>query len=291
MKSALVVWGASSSAGKSLLATALCRWAARQGFDVAPFKAQNMSRNVCSIPIDDPARQGEISLAQYLQALAARAVPHVDMSPVVLKPESDTRSRVVVHGVAAPELSDLPWRERSALLAVAARESFQRLATRHEVLIVEGAGSPCEINLAPQDYVNLETARWARGHGRMRSILVVDIDRGGAFAHLYGTWALLPRDLQWTLSGFVLNRFRGDASLLTPAPQQLEALTGVPVLGLLPMLADHGLPDEDGPRRGMAASHMLSDTGERSLEDCLDALADLVERHLGATTLHRLLGG
>ncbi len=245
MKSALMVWGASSGAGKSLLATALCRWAARQGLDVAPFKAQNMSNNARVVPTPDGA-WGEIGAAQYFQALAARVTPTVDMNPVLLKPECDVASQVVLHGRVDAALSRQPWRERSAALAAAARASFDRLAARHDLLVIEGAGSPAEINLAPQDYVNLGTARWARAAGRLRAWLVADIDRGGAFAHLHGTWALLPDDLRAHLQGFVLNKFRGDAALLAPGPQRLQQLTGVPVLGVLPMRRDHGLPEEDG---------------------------------------------
>jgi adenosylcobyric acid synthase len=242
----LVVWGTNSGAGKSLLATALCRWAARRGLDVAPFKAQNMSNNARVVPHPDGGC-GEIGSAQYWQALAARVPPTVDMNPVLLKPERDTASQVVVHGRVAPELAALPWRERSATLASAARESLERLLARHELVVVEGAGSPAEINLADCDYVNLAAARWARAAGPLRALLVCDIDRGGAFAHLYGTWRLLPDDLRGHLAGFVLNKFRGDAALLAPGPQQLEALTGVPLAGVLPMWRDHGLPDEDAP--------------------------------------------
>lgn len=245
MKTALMVWGTSSGAGKSLLATALCRWAAREGLDVAPFKAQNMSNNARVVPAPDGG-VGEIGSAQYFQALAARVAPHVDMNPVLLKPERDTASQVVLQGRVAAELSRQPWRERSAALAAAARQSFERLADRHALIVIEGAGSPAEINLAPQDYVNLGTARWAQARGRCQALLVADIDRGGAFAHLQGTWALLPPDLRPLLAGFVLNKFRGDAALLAPGPQQLQALTGVPLLGVLPMRRDHGLPEEDG---------------------------------------------
>jgi adenosylcobyric acid synthase len=242
----LMVWGTSSGAGKSLLATALCRWAARQGVDVAPFKAQNMSNNARVVPTGDGGH-GEIGAAQYFQALAARVRPTVDMNPVLLKPERDTASQVVLCGRVAAELSPMPWHVRSRHLATAARESFERLRRRHELIVIEGAGSPAEINLAPSDYVNLDTARWARSDGgTLAGLIVADIDRGGAFAHLYGTWALLPDDLRDAVAGFVLNKFRGDAALLAPGPAQLQALTGVPVVGVLPMRRDHGLPDEDG---------------------------------------------
>lgn len=274
MKTALLVWGASSGAGKSLLATALCRWAAREGLDVAPFKAQNMSNNarVVSGLDDEP---GEIGSAQYFQALAARVQPHVDMNPVLLKPEREAASQVVVRGRVDAALSRRPWRERSTQLSEAARQSFERLAERFDVIVIEGAGSPAEINLAPLDYVNLGVARWARERARCRALLVADIDRGGAFAHLYGTWALLPDDLRALLAGFVLNKFRGDAALLAPAPARLHALTGVPVLGVLPMQRDHGLPEEDvlhaatrtagpatGPRVAIVAGPHVSNLDE-----------------------------
>jgi adenosylcobyric acid synthase len=247
---AVIVWGASSGAGKSLVATALCRWAARAGLDVAPFKAQNMSNNARVVPTgvdaEGEGRVGEMGSAQYFQALAARVPPHVDMNPVLLKPERETASQVVVHGRVEQALSRMGWRERSTRLADAAQTSFLRLAARHALIVIEGAGSPAEINLAPYDYVNLAVARWARSIGDVRALLVADIDRGGAFAHLYGTWALLPEDLRALLAGFVLNKFRGDAALLAPAPERLQAMTRVPVLGVLPMRRDHGLPEEDG---------------------------------------------
>lgn len=241
----VMVWGTSSGAGKSWLCTALCRAAARRGIDVVPFKAQNMSNNARVVP-GAQGGFGEIGSAQYFQALAAKVRPDVDMNPVLLKPERDTASQVVVQGQVDAALSRMPWRERSDQLAVAARQSFERLAGRHELVVIEGAGSPAEINLAANDFVNLGAARWAREAGGLQSLLVTDIDRGGAFAHLYGTWALLPDDLRPTLAGFVLNKFRGDAGLLAPGPQQLQALTGVPMAGVIPMRRDHGLPDEDG---------------------------------------------
>lgn len=245
MKKAVMIWGASSGAGKSLIATALCRWAALRGIDVAPFKAQNMSNNARVVPTGDGGF-GEIGAAQYFQALAAQVTPTTDMNPVLLKPERDTASQVVVHGRVDAALSRLHWRERSAALADAARAGFERLAAKHDLIILEGAGSPAEMNLAPHDYVNLGAARWAREHAPLSAWVVADIDRGGAFAHLHGTWALLPADLRGHLTGFVLNKFRGDPDLLAPGPQQLLQLTGVPVAGVVPMRRGHGLPEEDG---------------------------------------------
>jgi len=241
----VMVWGTSSGAGKSWLATALCRAAARRGVRVAPFKAQNMSNNARVVSGLD-GLGAEIGAAQYFQALAAGVEPTVDMNPVLLKPERDTASQVVVHGRVDAALGRQGWRERSDTLAAAARTSLRRLADTCDLVVIEGAGSPAEINLAPQDFVNLGTARQARELGLLDSLLVTDIDRGGAFAHLYGTWALLPSDLRDSLRGFVLNRFRGDPALLAPGPAELQALTGVPVAGVIPMVRGHGLPDEDG---------------------------------------------
>lgn len=241
MGRAVMVLGTTSGAGKSWLATALCRWYARQGLKVAPFKAQNMSNNARVVPAPD-GRLGEIGSAQYFQALAARARPEVRMNPVLLKPEGDTASQVVVLGQVSAELGSVPWRERSERLWPFARDALAALLVENDVIVIEGAGSPAEINLSANDYVNMRTARAADA----ACLLVTDIDRGGAFAHLYGTHQLLPAEDRARIRGFVLNRFRGDASLLAPGPQDLERLTGVPTLAVLPMWREHGLPEEDG---------------------------------------------
>jgi len=238
---AVMVLGATSGAGKSWLATALCRWYARQGLVVAPFKAQNMSNNARVVPTPQ-GTPGEIGSAQYFQSLAARARPDVRMNPVLLKPEHDTASQVVVLGQVRADLSAEPWRARSERLWPYAREALRALLREHELVVIEGAGSPAEINLTASDYVNMRTAREASA----ACLLVADIDRGGAFAHLYGTHQLLPAQDRALIRGFVLNRFRGDASLLSPGPEQLEQLTGVPTLAVLPMWREHGLPEEDG---------------------------------------------
>ncbi|WP_304304401.1 cobyric acid synthase [Pseudacidovorax intermedius] len=239
----VMVLGTTSGAGKSWLATALCRWYARQGLRVAPFKAQNMSNNARVVPArHDADRGGEIGSAQYFQALAARAVPDVRMNPLLLKPERDTASQVILMGEVHEALTRTPWRERSAAVWPRIAEAFDSLAADHDVVVLEGAGSPAEINLMASDIVNLRMAR----HADARCLLVTDIDRGGAFAHLYGTWALIPEADRGRLAGFVLNRFRGDASLLAPGPEQLQGLTRVPTVATLPMWWQHGLPEEDG---------------------------------------------
>ncbi|WP_119153958.1 cobyric acid synthase [Caldimonas tepidiphila] len=236
----VMVLGTTSGAGKSFLATALCRWYARQGLRVAPYKAQNMSNNARVVAGLSGA--GEIGAAQYFQALAAGVAPDVRMNPVLLKPEADTRSQVVLMGEVDAALSALPWRERSARLWPAAEAALRALRAENEVVVIEGAGSPAEINLAASDYVNTRTAIVAEA----ACLLVTDIDRGGAFAHLYGTHALMDAQVRTQLRGFVLNKFRGDARLLAPAPQRLEELTGVPTVAVLPMRRGHGLPEEDG---------------------------------------------
>ncbi len=231
-----MVLGTTSGAGKSWLTTALCRWVARQGLRVAPFKAQNMSNNARVV------EGGEIGSAQYFQALAAGVVPDVRMNPLLLKPERDTHSQVVLMGQVDAELTRMHWHGRSALVWPVIARALDALRAEHDVVVIEGAGSPAEINLMHSDIVNMRVAR----HAGARCLLVSDIDRGGAFAHLYGTWALLPEADRRLIQGFVLNKFRGDAALLAPAPQMLQELTGVPTVATVPMWREHGLPEEDG---------------------------------------------
>ncbi len=243
----LMVLGCTSDAGKSLLVTALCRWFARQGIRVAPFKAQNMSNNARVVAGRDggPAGAvgggsgGEIGVAQWLQARAAGIEPDVRMNPVLLKPEADTRSQVVVRGVVDRALTQTPWNDRHDALWTPMAESFDDLAGEFDLVVIEGAGSPAEINL--RDQVNNRMIEHADAAG----LLVSDIDRGGSFAHLFGTWSLVPEATRGRLAGFVLNRFRGDASLLAPGPEMLTDLTGMAYSGVVPMLA-HELPREEG---------------------------------------------
>ena len=236
----VMVLGTTSGAGKSWLTTALCRHYARQGLKVAPFKAQNMSNNARVVASDNG--QGEIGSAQYFQALAAHAIPDVRMNPLLLKPERDTHSQVVLMGQVSAELTDLPWRGRSLRVWPQIAAALDALRAENDVVVIEGAGSPAEINLSSSDIVNMRVAL----HCNAACLLVTDIDRGGAFAHLYGTWALLPENERALIKGYVLNKFRGDATLLAPAPQMLQDLTGVPTVATLPMWWHHGLPEEDG---------------------------------------------
>lgn len=236
----IMVLGTTSGAGKSWLTTALCRYYARQGLKVVPFKAQNMSNNARVVASENG--QGEIGSAQYFQALAANAVPDVRMNPLLLKPEADTHSQVVLMGQVSEALSAMPWRGRSLTVWPQIAQALDALRAENDVVVIEGAGSPAEINLHASDIVNMRVAL----HCHAQCLLVTDIDRGGAFAHLYGTWALLPEAERKLIKGYVLNKFRGDVALLAPAPQMLQDLTGVPTVATLPMWWQHGLPEEDG---------------------------------------------
>ena len=232
---ALMVQGCSSSAGKSYLTAALCRIYARRGVRVAPFKAQNMSNNAGVTP------EGlEMGRAQLAQARAARVTPDVRMNPVLIKPEGDTRSQVVVLGRRDESVSRLPWTERKGTLWPVVQRSLHSLLDEFELVVIEGAGSPAEVNLKAGDIVNMRVALSAKAH----VLLAADIDRGGAFAHLLGTWGCLDEAERGTLLGFVLNKFRGDPALLGDGTGWLEARTGVPTLGVVPYLP-LPLPEED----------------------------------------------
>ena len=256
----IMVLGTTSNAGKSWLATALCRYYSNLGFKVAPFKAQNMSNNARVVGGGVDGFGGEIGSAQYFQALAARAVPDVRMNPLLLKPEADTHSQVVLMGQVNQTLTDLPWRERSEHVWPHITHALDELMAEHDIVVIEGAGSPAEINLMDSDIVNLRVARYANA----RCLLVTDIDRGGAFAHLYGTWALMPEVDRALIHGFVLNKFRVDASLLAPAPHMLQGLTGIRVVATLPMWREHGLPEEDGMYGGGFAGSWHGDDVNRT---------------------------
>lgn len=238
--SGLLVAGTTSDAGKSVVTTGLCRAFARRGVRVAPYKAQNMSNN--SMVCQDPAGgTAEIGRAQWVQALAARVTPEPAMNPVLLKPGSDRRSHVVVMGHPAGEVSATDFATGRRHLAAAAHAAYDDLAERFDVVVAEGAGSPAEINLRSSDYVNMGLAR----HADLPVVLVGDIDRGGLFASMFGTLALLEPADQVLLAGFVVNKFRGDLGLLRPGLDQLERMTGRPVHGVLPWHPDLWLDSED----------------------------------------------
>ncbi len=220
-----MVAGTSSDAGKSVLVAGLCRWLARQGVKVAPFKAQNMSLN-SFVTLDG----AEIGRAQAMQAAAAGIEPTADMNPVLLKPGSDRRSHLIVRGRPDGEADAVGYREHAPRLRRIALDSLARLQAQYDVVIAEGAGSPAEINLRATDVANMGLARAAD----LPVIVVGDIDRGGVFAAMYGTLALLDPQDQKLISGFVINKFRGAPELLDSGLEMLTRLTGRPVLGVLP---------------------------------------------------------
>lgn len=230
---AVLVCGATSGAGKSTVAAGLCRWFARAGASVAPFKAQNMS-NHAAVTVDG----GEIGRSQAVQASAAGVDPTVDMNPILLKPaigrDGTPVSHVVVRGDEVDATDPVGWGNRTDDLRPVVLESLHRLRKAHDVVVAEGAGGAAEVNLLDRDLVNLPLARAAG----IPAVLVVDIDRGGAFAAAHGTVDLLPPDLRVPLAGIVLNRFRGDPSLLDDGLRILTERTGLPVLGVLPHLGD-----------------------------------------------------
>ncbi len=236
LKGALLVAGTTSDAGKSVLTAGLCRALARRGVRVAPFKAQNMSLNSYVT-----AGGAEIGRAQAMQAAAAGIEPDARMNPVLLKPGSDTRSHVIVLGQPAGEASATSYREHAGRLRAVALDSLASLRAEYDVVICEGAGSPAEINLRDTDIANMGLARAAG----LPVIVVGDIDRGGVFAALYGTLALLGPADQALVSGFVINKFRGDSRLLDPGLAMLTGLTGRPVLGVLPWREGLALDMED----------------------------------------------
>jgi len=226
----LMVQGTTSDAGKTTLVAALCRLLAQQGVKVVPFKPQNMALN-SAVTSDG----GEIGRAQALQAIAAGLPPHTDMNPILLKPSSDTGAQVIIHGKARSDMNARDYHAYKPIAMQAVLESYGRLRKQYEVVLVEGAGSPAEVNLRDRDIANMGFAEAVD----CPVILVADIDRGGVFAHIIGTLACLSESERKRTIGFVINRFRGDISLLEPGLRWLEEQTGKPVLAVLPYL--HGL--------------------------------------------------
>ncbi|HIF9239775.1 TPA: cobyric acid synthase [Photobacterium damselae] len=227
---AIMVQGTTSDAGKSVLVAGLCRVLARKGIAVAPFKSQNMALN--SAVTQDG---GEIGRAQAVQAQACRIEPTVDMNPVLLKPNTDIGAQVIVQGKALADMDAVGYHNYKKVVMGPIMDSFAKLQAQYQTVVIEGAGSPAEINLRENDVANMGFAEKAD----VPVIIIADIDRGGVFAHLYGTLALLSESEQNRVKGFVINRFRGDIKLLESGLDWLEQKTGKPVLGVLPYL--HGL--------------------------------------------------
>ncbi|MFP8952625.1 cobyric acid synthase [Natrialbaceae archaeon A-arb3/5] len=273
----LLVAGTASHVGKSTVAAGLCRLLVDRGVSVAPFKAQNMSNNARVVVRPETTadgneraardgtsadRWGEIGVSQFVQARAARLTPTTDCNPVLLKPRGEGESQLVLQGVAHEHVpAGTYYEEYWERARAAAEESYRRLATDHDVVVAEGAGSIAEINLHDRDLANVETARFSDAD----ILLLVDIERGGAFASLYGTIELLPESIRERVIGAVITKFRGDPSLLEPGIDEIESRTGIPILGVLPY-DDPGLPEED--------SVSLPGTGERGVLGDDDGVPD-----------------
>ena len=253
----LMIQGTASSAGKSLLVAALCRIFCQDGVRVAPFKAQNMALN------SFVTREGhEMGRAQVVQAQAAGLEPHVDMNPILLKPEQDARSQVVVMGRPWATLAAGEYYRRKGELWPVVTAALDRLRERYDLVVIEGAGSPAEINLRDSDIVNMAVARYARAP----VLLVGDIDRGGVFASLVGTMVLLEEDERRLIKGFVINKFRGDVALLQDGLTMLEQRTGVPVLGVVPFIRDLQIAEEDSVALGEPLRRSLESSQGREVD-------------------------
>src|SRR5215213_5384581 len=274
-----MVLGTASDAGKSLSVAALCRILRQDGFDVAPFKAQNMALNSFA------TREGhEIGRAQAVQAEAARVEPHVDMNPILLKPSSEVGSQIVLNGKVLGNYSGADYYRLRPQLLDAVSAAYRRLAAQHEVIVLEGAGSPVEMNLKDRDVVNMKMAEISDAV----CLLVTDIDRGGVFASLVGTYALLEPHERARFCGFLVNKFRGDVSLFAPGIDYLEGRLSQPCLGVIPYLRDHGIDDEDSvslERRAVRPP----DGGEERLCVCVVALPYL-SNFTDFTALENLAG-
>ncbi len=280
---AIMVQGTSSNAGKSLLTAALCRIYARMGYKVAPFKSQNMTSFGATLPDG-----GIISSAQVLQSIAAGVPATVCMNPIVLCPKGTGGSEVIVLGKSQGIMSIQEYIHFKEQAFTTVAKAYDTLASQNDIVILEGAGSPAEINLQQHDIVNMRMAHYANA----KVVLVGDIDRGGVFAHLYGTYMLLPKEDQKRIVGFVLNKFRGDASLLAPALATITEKTGVPFLATVNHIAHLHLPEEDSLSLAEATTPAHPNTlilDERLLP-ALNTLADAVQASFTTERLQQLIG-
>lgn len=269
--------GTSSSAGKSTLVTAICRILKNENIDVAPFKSQNMSRK-----IKDISGGLKISVSQAVQAEAARIAPIPELNPVILVPNSDTGSMVIVNGEETIKTNAKEYHRTKAKLKDTVKSAYDRLNSIYDVIVIEGAGSPAEINLRENDFVNMGLAEMVDAP----VIIVGDIDRGGVFASIYGTIMLLSEDERNRIKGFIINKFRGDVDILTPGIEMIEKLVDKPCLGVIPFF-DLNIEEEDSLVDGKEGVRINDDT-IRDRE--YDKLAEIVKSNIDIRKIKSIIG-
>ena len=278
MAKVIMIQGTSSDAGKSLTAAALCRIFRQDGYRAAPFKSQNMSRNSYVTP------GGEMSKAQAIQAEAAGIAPDTRMNPILLKPMSDMGSEVVVNGISKGRMEAGDYFRYRKDLRPAVMDAFDSLAGEYDIIVIEGAGSPAEINLKRDDIVNMGLAKMTKAP----VLLVGDIDRGGVFASLYGTVKLLDPDEQAMIKGLIINKFRGDIEILRPGLVMLEDLLKIPVTGVIPY-GGFDIEDEDSLSERSHADRPKTPRAEEYRQSQYDLLADTVRASLDMAEVYKIL--
>ena len=266
-----MILGTSSNVGKSIITTGICRILSNRSIKTAPFKSQNMSRNSVRLPDGS-----EIAIAQEIQAKAARAEPTPLMNPILLKPADTTSSEVYLLGQLHESRNARSYYTQTSFYLEKALDAYHELAACYDEIIIEGAGGAAEINLYDKDIANILLAR----NIRPPILLVADIEKGGVFAQIYGTLALLPDDIRPLVKGIIINKFRGDTSLFDEGRTMIEKLTGIPVLGVIPFI-NHGIEEEDSLTTGK--------TGPAPAGDLFDALASHLETHLDTETLLKII--
>ncbi len=275
----LMIQGTASMVGKSILVTALCRIFRQDGFRVTPFKAQNMTRESFVLENGD-----EIGGAQVVQAEAAGIEPSADMNPILIKPETGNKTQVLVLGKPAMTLTTGEYGQHAGELLSVVEESLARLRSAYDMVIIEGAGSPVEMNIKQNEIVNMRIARLARAP----VLLVGDIDKGGVFASLVGTLALFDEAERNCVKGLVINKFRGDITLLQPGLDYLESYTSKPVIGVIPYYQHILIPEEDSVSEDNEALPSLS-LADRQQQ--YDRLADIVRHSLNLKLVYQILDG
>lgn len=274
----IMIQGTSSSAGKSIVTTSLCRIYANRGISVSPFKSQNMTRN--KVKLEDGSY---IAGSQVVQAESAKAKPEYSMNPVLLVPKTDTGSTLILKGAEYRDYEARRYYSEKSEFKYAVEECYRDLESRYDLLVIEGAGSPAEINLRENDYVNMGLAHMVDAP----VILVGDIERGGVFASIYGTAMILDESDRARIKAFVINKFRGDVDILRPGIEELENRLGIPCLGVLPY-TEINLEEEDSLISGTAGER-IDDDELRDAE--YEKLACFVEKHLDMEALDRIIEG